>query len=120
MSFILGKHLVLLESFQFMSSGLDKLARNFPDETFKYTSDFLNDRRFKLVKQEGVHPCDYMDSLKHSMKNYRQKMNFTAFSKMSTYLMNNANMLKMCGRHLTTRQWVNTMICILNLTSFVN
>ena len=54
MSFILGKHLVLLESFQFMSSSLDKLASNFPDETFKYTSDLLNDRRFKLVKQEGV------------------------------------------------------------------
>ena len=52
-----------------------------------------------------------------SMRNYQQKMNFTVSYKLNTYLMNNTNMLKMCGRHLTSRHWVNTKICILNLTS---
>ena len=76
MSFILGKHLVLLESFQFMSSSLDKLSSNFPDETFKYTSEFLNDRRFKLVTQEGVHPCDCMDSFETFNKKLPTKDEF--------------------------------------------
>ena len=32
---MLGQHFVLLESFQFMSSSLDKLAGNLPDEEAK-------------------------------------------------------------------------------------
>ena len=38
MAFILGKHLVFLDSFQFMSSSLDKLVKNLSNEAFKYTS----------------------------------------------------------------------------------
>ena len=34
-AFMLGQHFVLLESFQFMSSSLDKLAGNLPDEETK-------------------------------------------------------------------------------------
>lgn len=43
---MLGQHFVLLESFQFMSSSLDKLAGNLPDEEIK----------------KGVFPYDYMSS----------------------------------------------------------
>ena len=37
MAFMLGNHLVFLDSFQFMSSSLDNLVKNLPDEAFKYT-----------------------------------------------------------------------------------
>ena len=45
MAFMLGNHLVFLDSFQFMSSSLDNLVKNLPDEAFKYT------------KQEFKRPC---------------------------------------------------------------
>ena len=39
MAFMLGKKLVFIGSFQFMSSSLDKLVQNLPENKFKYTSE---------------------------------------------------------------------------------
>ena len=36
---MLGKHLVFIESFQLMSSSLDKLVSNLPSDAFKYISE---------------------------------------------------------------------------------
>ena len=47
-----------------MSLSLDKLASNLPNDAFKYTSEELqNDKILKHMKQKGVYPYDYMDSL---------------------------------------------------------
>ena len=63
MSFMLGNHLVFLDSFQFMSSSLDKLVSNLPKDSFKYTSQtFGLGKRFNLMTKKGVYPYDYMDS----------------------------------------------------------
>ena len=64
MAFMLGNHLTFIDSFQFMSSSLDKLVSNLPNNAFKYTSEEIkNDKKLKLMKQKGVHPYGYMDSI---------------------------------------------------------
>ena len=62
MAFMLGKHLVFLDSFQFMSSSLDRLSANLPKDKFKYTSEVFKKEKLELMTQKGVYPYDYMDS----------------------------------------------------------
>ena len=62
MAFMLGNHLNFIDSFQFMSSSLDKLVSNLPRESFKYTSKEFKDEKFNLMTRKGVYPYDYMDS----------------------------------------------------------
>ena len=70
MAFMLGKHLVFIDSFQFMSSSLDKLVSNLPDDAFKYTSEKIKDtEKLNLMKQKGVYPYDYMDSFNRFSEN---------------------------------------------------
>ena len=62
MAFMLGKHLLFLDSFQFMSSSLDNLAKNLPDDAFIFTQQEFSGEKFNLMKQKGTYPYDYMDS----------------------------------------------------------
>ena len=62
MAFMLGNHLTFIDSFQFMSSSLDKLVSNLPTEAFKYTYNRFKQEQFELMKQKGVYPYDHMDS----------------------------------------------------------
>ena len=67
---MLGKHLVFIDSFQFMSSSLDRLVSNLPYEVFKYTSEEIQDKeKLNLMKQKGVYPYDYMDSFDRFTEN---------------------------------------------------
>ena len=81
MAFMFGKHLVFIDSFQFMSSSLDKLVSNLPNDVFEYTSEEIKyAQKLKRMKQKGVYPYDYMDSFKCSVKrNYQLKMIFKAY-----------------------------------------
>ena len=46
-----------------MSSSLDRLVANLPDEAFKYTSsEIKSNKKLNLMKQKGVYPYDYMDN----------------------------------------------------------
>ena len=62
MAFMLGNHLTFIDSFQFMSSSLDKLVSNLPKDDLIYTSKAFKGRRLDLMSQKGVYPCDFMDS----------------------------------------------------------
>ena len=62
MAFMLRNHLNFIDSFQFMSSSLDKLVSNLPKESFKYTSEEFTGKKLSLMSQKGVCPYDFMDS----------------------------------------------------------
>ena len=64
MAFMVGNHMVFIDSFQFMSSSLDKLVGNLSDDAFKYTREEFENEKFSLMKKKGVYPYDYMDSFK--------------------------------------------------------
>ena len=83
MAFMLGNHLTFIDSFQFMSSGLEKLVSNIikcgkcincenvdkacinPNyDNLKYTSQVFEDKELELIARKGVYPYDYMDSFK--------------------------------------------------------
>ena len=62
MAFMLGNHLMFIDSFQFMSSSLDKLVTNLPKDDLIYTSKHFKRKRLDLMSQKGVYPYDFMDS----------------------------------------------------------
>ena len=62
MAFMLDNHLTFIDSFQFMSSGLDKLVSNLPKDDLIYTSKTFNGKRLNLMSQKDVYPYDFMDS----------------------------------------------------------
>ena len=50
MAFMLGKQLVFIDSLQFVSSSLDKLLSNLPNDAFKYTSEEIKVKSLKKLK----------------------------------------------------------------------
>ena len=66
MAFMLGNHLTFIDSFQFISSSLDKLVSNLPKDDLIYTSKVFKGKRLNLMlnllSQKGVYPYDFMDS----------------------------------------------------------
>ena len=62
MSFTLGNHLTFIDSFQFMSSSLDKLAGNLPKDAFKYTSQEFEGEKLDLMTRRGLYPYDWANS----------------------------------------------------------
>ena len=76
MAFMLGNHLTFIDSFQFMSSSLEKLVSNLPRESLKYTSKLFKDNKFDLMVRKGVYPYDYMDSFKKFEEQLPKKEDF--------------------------------------------
>ena len=63
MAFTLGNNLTFIDSFQFMSSSLDKLVSNLREEDLKYTSTAIYGCKLDLMSKKGVYPYDFMDSM---------------------------------------------------------
>ena len=65
MAFMLVNHLTFIDSFQFMSSSLDKLVSNLSKDDLIYTSKVFKGKRSNLMSQKGVYPYDFMDSFEN-------------------------------------------------------
>ena len=76
MAFMLGNHLTFIDSFQFMSSSLDKLVSNLPRESLKYTSKEFKDEKLDLMARKVVYPYDYMDCFDKFNEKLPTKENF--------------------------------------------
>ena len=61
MSFMWGKNLVFIDSFQFMASSLKNLASNLPSSKYIHLEEEFNSS-IQLLKQKGVYCYEYMDS----------------------------------------------------------
>ena len=62
MAFTINRNLVFIDSIQFMNSSLDSLVTNLSDHDFVCLSAEFSGKFFKLFKQKGVYPYEYMDS----------------------------------------------------------
>ena len=62
MSFMWGKNLVFIDSFQFMASSLEKLASNLPSSKYIYLEKEFNNMNTHLLKQKGVYCYEYTDN----------------------------------------------------------
>ena len=76
MAFMLGNHLTFIDSFQFMSSSLEKLVSNLPRKLFKYTSQVFEGDEFDLMVKKGVYPYDYIDSFEKFKEQLPSKEDF--------------------------------------------
>ena len=61
MAFMLGKNLVFIDSFQFMSSSSERLVSNLPNEAFKHTREEVGVVKTMVMKRKGIYPYDFMD-----------------------------------------------------------
>ena len=62
MSFSINKKLGFIDSFQFLSSSLDSLVKNFAKDDFKYLSQEFYSDVLDLVKQKGFYAHEYMSN----------------------------------------------------------
>ena len=58
-----------IDSFKFMSTSLDSLVNNLPEEAFNNLKRYYTGDKLSLVKRKGVYPYEYMDSLERFKEN---------------------------------------------------
>ena len=95
LAFMLGNHLTFIDSFQFMSSSLDKLVSNLPRESLKYTSKEFKDEKLDLMARKGVYPYGYMDSFNKFNEKLPTKEDFYS-------IMNNEHITNKDYKHAQT------------------
>ena len=69
MAFTINRNLFFIDSMQFMNSSLDSWFKNLSDNNFKNLSEEFSGEFLRLVKQKGVYPCEYVDSLREFSEN---------------------------------------------------
>ena len=89
MAFMLGNHLTFIDSFQFLSTSLEKLVSNLPRKSLKYTSQIFKNKKHKNKELKNKNLNYYLEKvyilmttctvLINSMKNYLQKKTFIDF-----------------------------------------
>ena len=70
MSFSTNNKLSFIDSFQFISSSLDSLVKNWSNYDFKYLSEEFDNNVLDLVKQKKINLKKIWTILKSLKKNY--------------------------------------------------
>ena len=122
MAFMLSSHLTSIDSFQFMSSSLDKLVSNLLKDDLIHTSKVFKDKRLNLMSQKGLYPYDFIDSFeKFNQMEPPTKNHFYSFlndQHITDDEYDHAKKERKFGRPLRLRQWVNTMTYTLEATCY--
>ena len=107
---MLGKHLKFIDSFQFMSTSLDKLVSNLPKEDLQYTSEEFTGNKLSLMSQKAcIHTITWI-ALKNSAKrNHQLRMSSLASLMTNILQIGNTTMEGKFGKPSTGKIWVNTM-----------
>ena len=64
------KHKIrFIDSFKFMSTSLESLVNNLPDDGFNNLERYYKGEKLSLVKEKGFYPYEYMDSLERFKEN---------------------------------------------------
>ena len=64
------KHKIrFIDSFKFMSTSLDSLVDNLPNDAFNNLERYYKEEKLSLVKGKGVYPYEYMNSLERFKEN---------------------------------------------------
>ena len=64
--------IIFIDSFQFLSSSLEKLVKILGKNDFKYLSQELDSKVLDLVKQKGLHPYEYISGFESIKKKLPQ------------------------------------------------
>ena len=76
MSFTINNNFSFIDSFQFLSSPLDSLVKDFNENDFKYLSQEFDNNILDLVKQKGFYPYEYLSDF----KKFKEKMFYSSFT----------------------------------------
>ena len=76
MSFSVDNKLVFIDSFQFLSSSLDRLARNLGKNEFKHLSQEFDSEVLDLVKKKGILSLKYICEFEKLNKTLPRKNEF--------------------------------------------
>ena len=76
MSFSINSKLSLIDSFQFLSSSLDRLVKNSSEDDFKYLSQEFDNNLLNLVKQKGFYPYKYVSNFEKFKEQLPSKERF--------------------------------------------
>ena len=118
-TFMLGNHLTFIDSFQFMSSSLDKLVSNLPKDDLIYTSKVLKGKRLNLMSQKGVYPYDFMDSFeKFNQTELPTKDQFYSILNDQHITDDEYDHAKRFGKRSSWKIWVSTMTYTLEATCY--
>ena len=112
-SFSVG-NLRFIDSFQFMSTSLEKLVSNLAQEgrpNFKQLCKHIEGvEKQDLMLRKGVYCYDYVDKPERLLeKNYPIRKHFIAFCQNRMYHRMITNMPKMSGKFLNAKHWVIIM-----------
>ena len=72
MTFNIINKIIFIDSFQFLSSPLERLVKILGKNDFKYLSQDLDSKVLDLVKQKGLHPYEYISGFESFKKKLPQ------------------------------------------------